>query len=588
MRRILLFLFAIASLAVAAQNTSDHNFKVAKNLDVFNAIYRNLDLMYVDTLDADKAVGTAIRAMLGSLDPYTEYFPEDKAGEYKQMLTGKYAGIGSIISYSFTRKRVIINEPYEGMPAAEAGLKKGDIILSIDGESMEDKTTAYVSDHLRGDAGTTMVLKIQRPSTGKKFTVKVQRKAIQMPYLTYYGLQSDSIGYIGYNQFIENSAKDVRRAFIEMRGKGMKGLVLDLRGNGGGSVREAIQILNMFVPKGKKLLEMRGKVKDSYQTYQATVEPIDTVMPIVVLVNDGTASASEITSGALQDLDRAVVLGTRTYGKGLVQVPNVQLPYNGKLKLTTAKYYIPSGRCIQARSYRHTDNGYVAKEVPDSLTHEFRTAAGRIVRDGGGIKPDVEVLPDSVPNIAFYLSRVDTTDIMLNYEIDYIAKHPTVASPAEFELSDADYDQFKQLVISSGFTYDQVSEKYLKDLENLARFEGYYDDAKPEFEALSKKLKHNIAKDLDYPYNKQKIKEILTADLMSAYYFERGSAENSLRSDKQMAEAVKLLKDSEAYRKLLTPSENDASRTVETAKKDGQKTPEQKQKKASRKKTGSK
>ena len=344
----------------------------------------------------------------------------------------------------------------------------------------------------------------------------------------------------------------------------------------------------MFVPKGKKLLEMRGKVKDSYQTYQATVEPIDTVMPIVVLVNDGTASASEITSGALQDLDRAVVLGTRTYGKGLVQVPNVQLPYNGKLKLTTAKYYIPSGRCIQARSYRHTDNGYVAKEVPDSLTHEFRTAAGRIVRDGGGIKPDVEVLPDSVPNIAFYLSRVDTTDIMLNYEIDYIAKHPTVASPAEFELSDADYDQFKQLVISSGFTYDQVSEKYLKDLENLARFEGYYDDAKPEFEALSKKLKHNIAKDLDYPYNKQKIKEIITADLMSAYYFERGSAENSLRSDKQMAEAVKLLKDSEAYRKLLTPSEKDASRTVETANKDGQKTPEQKQKKASRKKAGSK
>lgn len=587
MRRILLFLFAIASLSVAAQNTSDHNFKVAKNLDVFNAIYRNLDLMYVDTLDADKAVGTAIRAMLGSLDPYTEYFPEDKAGEYKQMLTGKYAGIGSIISYSFTRKRVVINEPYEGMPAAEAGLKKGDIILSIDGESMEDKTTAYVSDHLRGDAGTTMVLKIQRPSTGKKFTVKVQRKAIQMPYITYYGLQPDSIGYIGYNQFIENSAKDVRRAFIEMRGKGMKGLVLDLRGNGGGSVREAIQILNMFVPKGKKLLEMRGKVKDSYQTYQATVEPIDTVMPIVVLVNDGTASASEITSGALQDLDRAVVLGTRTYGKGLVQVPNVQLPYNGKLKLTTAKYYIPSGRCIQARSYRHTDNGYVAKEVPDSLTHEFRTAAGRIVRDGGGIKPDVEVLPDSVPNIAFYLSRVDTTDIMLNYEIDYIAKHPTVASPAEFELSDADYDQFKQLVISSGFTYDQVSEKYLKDLENLARFEGYYDDAKPEFEALSKKLKHNIAKDLDYPYNKQKIKEILTADLMSAYYFERGSAENALRSDKQMAEAVKLLKDSEAYRKLLTPSEKDVAKTVETAKKDGQNAPEQKQKKASRKKAGS-
>ena len=557
MKKIFLFISILffSPIVASAQNTSDHNFRVAKNLDVFNAIYRNLDLMYVDTLDADKVVGTAINAMLGSLDPYTEYYPEDKAGEYKQMLTGKYAGIGSIISYSFTRKRVVISEPYEGMPAAEAGLKKGDIILSIDGESMVDKTTAYVSDHLRGDAGTTMVLKVERPSTGKKMTFKVQRRAIQMPYLPYYGLQPGGIGYISYNQFVENSAKDVRRAFLDMRGKGMKGLVLDLRGNGGGSVQEAIQILNMFIPKGKQLLEMRGKVKSSYEKFSTTVEPIDTVIPIVVLVNDGTASASEITSGALQDLDRAVILGTRTYGKGLVQVPNVPLPYNGKLKLTTAKYYIPSGRCIQARQYKHTDNGYVAKEVADSLTHEFRTAAGRIVRDGGGIKPDVEVKPDSLPNIAFYLSRVDTTDLVLNYELDYIAKHPSVAAPAEFELSDADYDRFKQMVIKSGFTYDQVSEKYLKDLEQLARFEGYYDDAKQEFEALSKKLKHNIAKDLDYPYNKQKIKEMITADLMAAYYFQRGTIENSLRSDKQMAEAVRLLNAPDEYRRLLQPAE---------------------------------
>ncbi len=555
MKKILFFIFSVlASLSATAQNTSDHNFSVAKNLDIFNAIYRNLDLMYVDTLDADKAVGTAIRAMLGSLDPYTEYYPEDKAGEYKQMLTGKYAGIGSIISYSFTRKRVVINEPYEGMPAAEAGLKKGDIILSIDGESMEGKTTSYVSDHLRGDAGTTMVLKIERPSTGKKMTLKVQRRAIQMPYLPYYGLQADGIGYINYNQFVEGSAKDVRRAFLDMRGKGMNGLVLDLRGNGGGSVSEAVQILNMFLPKGKQLLEMRGKVKNSNQKYFTTVEPIDTVMPIVVLVNDGTASASEITSGALQDYDRAVILGTRTYGKGLVQVPNVPLPYNGKLKLTTAKYYIPSGRCIQARRYKHTDNGYVAQEVPDSLTHEFRTAAGRIVRDGGGIKPDVEVKPDSLPNIAFYLSRVDTTDILLNYEIDYIAKHPTVAKPSEFELSDGEYEEFKKLVIKSGFTYDQVSEKYLKDLEQLARFEGYYDDAKDEFEALSKKLKHNIAKDLDYPVNKKSIKELIASDLMSAYYFERGTIENGLRSDKQMTEAVRLLKNKDEYRRLLKPN----------------------------------
>ena len=557
MRSLLLIALMAVAMPIMAQNTSDHNFRVAKNLDIFNAIYRNLDLMYVDSLDADKTIGTAIRSMMHSLDPYTDYFPEDKAAEYKQMMTGKYAGIGSIISYSFTRKRVIINEPYEGMPAAEAGLKKGDIILSIDGESMAEKSTAYVSDHLRGEPGTTMVMKIERPSTGKKMTVKVQRRAIQMPYLPYYGMQKGGIGYINYNQYVENSAKDVRRAFIDLKKQGMKGLVLDLRNNGGGSVQEALQILNMFIPKGRHLLSMKGKVKNANSSYNTTVEPIDTVMPIVVLVNEATASASEITSGTLQDYDRAVIMGTRTYGKGLVQIPNVSLPYNGKLKLTTAKYYIPSGRCIQALRYKHTDNGYVAENVPDSLTHEFRTAAGRIVRDGGGIKPDIEVKPDSLPNIAFYLSRVDTTDILLNYEIDYIAAHPTVASPKDFELSDADYEQFKQRVIKSGFTYDQVSEKILKELENLARFEGYYDDAKPEFEALRQKLKHNIAKDLDYPYNKQKIKEMIAADIMAAYYFEKGSLENSLRNDKQFAEAARLLGNAEEYQKLLQPKKQE-------------------------------
>ena len=557
MRSLLLIALMAVAMPMTAQNTSDHNFRVAKNLDIFNAIYRNLDLMYVDSLDADKTIGTAIRSMMHSLDPYTDYFPEDKAAEYKQMMTGKYAGIGSIISYSFTRKHVIINEPYEGMPAAEAGLKKGDIILSIDGESMAEKSTAYVSDHLRGEPGTTMVMKIERPSTGKKMTVKVQRKAIQMPYLPYYGMQKDGIGYINYNQYVENSAKDVRRAFIDLKKQGMKGLVLDLRNNGGGSVQEALQILNMFIPKGRHLLSMKGKVKNANSSYNTTVEPLDTVMPIVVLVNEATASASEITSGTLQDYDRAVIMGTRTYGKGLVQIPNVSLPYNGKLKLTTAKYYIPSGRCIQALRYKHTDNGYVAENVPDSLTHEFRTAAGRIVRDGGGIKPDIEVKPDSLPNIAFYLSRVDTTDIMLNYEIDYIAAHPTVASPKDFELSDADYEQFKQRVVKSGFTYDQVSEKILKELESLARFEGYYDDAKPEFEALRQKLKHNIAKDLDYPYNKQKIKEMIAADIMAAYYFEKGSLENSLRNDKQFAEAARLLGNAEEYQKLLQPKKQE-------------------------------
>ena len=540
----------LLSLPVAAQNNKDHNLDVAKSLDVFNAIYKNLDYMYVDTLNATDVVGTAINSMLESLDPYTSYYPEDKAAEYKEMMTGKYAGVGAVISYNFKIKRVVINEPYEGMPAAEAGLRKGDIILSIDGEDMTKQTNQYVSDHLRGDAGTTLVLKVLRPATGKKLTMKITRKAIQMPYLPYYGLQPDGIGYINYAQFFDGTSKDFRRAFLDLRQKGAKKLVIDLRNNGGGNVQDAISILNMFLPKGKTLLTMKGKIKNANRTYTTTVEPVDTVMPIVVLVNGQTASASEITSGALQDYDRAVILGTRTYGKGLVQVPNVPLPYNGKLKLTTAKYYIPSGRCIQAVNYRHSKGGYT-EHVPDSLTSLFHTAAGREVRDGGGIKPDVEVKGDSLPNIALYLDRVDTTSVLLNYEVDYLKTHPTVAHPSEFEFSDADYEVLKQQIVESGFTYDRLSDKYLKDLERMAQFEGYYDDSKTEFEALKKKLTHNLAKELDWPYNKEKIKQMVALDIMSMYYYQKGAIEHSLRYDPQYKEAVRLLNNPEEYEGVL-------------------------------------
>lgn len=550
MRKLFLFATMLLSLPLWAQNGKDHNFDVAKSMDVFNAIYKNLDFMYVDTLNATDVVGTAINAMLDSLDPYTTYYPEDKQAEYKEMMTGKYAGVGAVISYNFKLKRVVINEPYEGMPAAEAGLRKGDIILSIDGEDMTKQTNQYVSDHLRGDAGTILELKVLRPTTGKKLTMKITRKAIQMPYLPYYGLQPGNIGYINYTQFIDGSSKDFRRAFLDLKQKGAKKLIIDLRSNGGGNVQDAISILNMFLPKGKTLLTMKGKIKSANQTFATTVEPIDTVMPIVVMVNGQTASASEITSGALQDFDRAVVLGTRTYGKGLVQVPNVPLPYNGKLKLTTAKYYIPSGRCIQAINYKHSKGGYT-EHVPDSLTHIFHTAAGREVRDGGGIKPDVVVEADSLPNIALYLERVDTTSVLLNYEVEYLKNHPTVAKPSEFEFTDADYALLKKYIIESGFTYDRVSDKYLKDLERMARFEGYYDDAKAEFEALEKKLTHNLDKELDWPYNKEHIKQMVALDLMAVYYYQKGAIEHSLRYDPQYKEAVRLLNAQDEYEAIL-------------------------------------
>ena len=537
-------------LPTFAQRDDDHELKVAKNMDVFNAIYKNLDLMYVDTLNADEVIGYGIKAMLGSLDPYTTYYPESAGKDLKRMLTGKYAGVGALIRYNNQLQKVVVDEPYENMPAAEVGLKKGDIILSIDDSTMVGKDVAYVSDHLRGEPGSSFILKVKRPSTGKVMKLKVTRRSIQLPYLPYYGLVQDKIGYINYNSFTENSAKDVRRAFIDLKRQGAKGLVLDLRNNGGGSVAEAVSIVNMFLPKDKLVLAMKGKLQRANHEYKTTVEPLDTVMPIVVLVNENTASASEITSGSLQDYDRGVILGTRTYGKGLVQA-TMELPYNGQMKLTTSKYYIPSGRCVQALNYKHSKGGYV-EHVPDSLTKVFYTLGGREVRDGGGIKPDVEVRPDSLPNIAFYLAGArDSNEVMLNYEIDYIAKHPTIAPAKEFVLTDADYEEFKGRVLKCDFTYDRETKKYLKDLEKLAKFEGYYEDAKPEFEALEKKLTHNVEKDLDY--NKETIKQLLENSIVAAYYYQGGAIQNSLRYDKQVKEAVRLLESPDEYTKILHP-----------------------------------
>lgn len=536
-------------ISVHAQN-KDHNLEVAKNLEVFNSIYKHLDLLYVDTLNAKEVVGNAINGMLRSLDPYTVYYSEDKTNELRTMLTGKYAGIGSIIRWNSQISNSVIEEPYEGMPAAEAGLRKGDVILSIDGESMKGKDNAYVSDHLRGDAGTTFELKIRRPSTGKEMRFKITRRSIQMPAVPYYGVQQGGIGYIKLNEFTENSAKIVRNAFIDMRHQQIKGLILDLRNNVGGSELEAANLVNIFVPKGVTVVSNRGKLKRANHDYKTTSEPIDTVIPIVVMVNGNSASSAEIVTGALQDMDRAVVLGTKTYGKGLVQMP-IDLPYNSEMKVTTSRYYIPSGRCIQARKYRHNDGGS-SEVIADSTKRKFYTLNGREVLDAGGITPDVVVEGDSLPNIAYYLAAArDSNEVLLNYEVDYIAKHPTVAQPADFELSDEDYAEFKKRVLDSGFTYDRTSEKFLKDLEQLTRFEGYYDDAKPEFEALKKKLSHNVAKDLEY--NKQAIKNIINNDLMAAYYFQRGATHNSLRHDKQMDEAMKLIADGERYAKILNP-----------------------------------
>jgi carboxyl-terminal processing protease len=535
-------------LPLTAQGQENHQLEVGKNLDIFNALYSNLDLFYVDTLNPKQTMTAAINGMLRSLDPYTVYYPEEETKNLKMMLTGKYAGIGALVKYHTKLKHVVIDEPYEGMPAAEVGLKKGDIILSIDDSVMTDKEVSYVSSRLRGDAGTTFSLKIKRPSTGKEMKFKITRRNIKLPELPYYGMRPDSIGYINLNQFTEGCAKSVRRAFVELKQQGAKGLVFDLRSNGGGSEMEAVDIVNIWVPQEQTVVENRGKVRQANRVYKTRLEPVDTVMPIVVLVNGETASASEITSGALQDLDRAIILGTRTYGKGLVQVP-LDLPYNANVKLTTSHYYIPSGRCIQAVNYKRDGK----ERIADSLTNVFYTRGGREVRDGGGIKPDVELKNDTMSNIAYYLSAggLDSTEVLFDYVVDYINRHSTIADAQKFHLTDQDWQAFRQRVIDSGFSYDPVSKKQFDELVKTAKFEGYYEDAKEAFDVLEKKLKHDVATDLDK--YRETIQQIIELDIIGAYYYQKGGIEASLNGDKQLKEAERLLKSPEEYRKILEP-----------------------------------
>ena len=551
MRKWFLPWVLIVPLTLAAQSQKDHHFEVGKHLDIFNQVYKNLELLYVDTLNPKETIGTAINAMLHSLDPYTEYYGEENTKDLRLMLTGKYAGIGALIRKHQKLDRVVIDEPYANMPAAEAGLKKGDVILSIDDSLMTDKAVGYVSERLRGEPGTSFLLKVFRPSTAKEMKFKITRKNIKLPELPYYGMREGNIGYINYNSFTQESGKEVRRAFVDLKKQGATSLIFDLRNNGGGSEAEAVNIVNLWIPKGITVVENKGKLKEASRVYKTTLEPVDTVMPIVVLVNGESASASEITSGALQDLDRAVILGSRTYGKGLVQIP-IDLPYNTNLKVTTSKYYIPSGRCIQAINYKHNGGGYL-EHIPDSLTKVFYTAKGREVRDGGGIKPDVEIKADTIPNIAFYLSASgqDSTEVLFDYVVDYIDKHPTIAKPAEFHLTDADWEEFKARVIKSGFTYDPVSKKQFAQLVKTAQFEGYYEEAKAAFDNLESKLSHNVAFELEK--HKAVLLQILEGDIISAYYYQAGAIEAALNYDRQLKEAERLLKNPEEYKKLLAP-----------------------------------
>ena len=546
-------LAAMSALPLSAQKSDNHNFEIAKNLEIFNDIYKQLDLFYVDTLSADTVIEWGINAMLRQVDPFTEYYPEEGLDALKEMTTGKYAGVGAIIRYYKKEDYVMIVEPLEDSPARDAGVKAGDLIVAIDGEDMKGKNTQEVSNHLRGDAGSVFELTVKRAGVEEPLVLKVTRRNIAMPPVPYYGMVTDSVGYIYFERFVDGCSRDVRRAVVELKEKGAKSLVLDLRSNGGGLLREAVEVANLFVPRGKKVVYTKGKLASVNAEYYTEKEPLDLEIPLVVLVDGGTASSAEIISGAWQDLDRAVIVGRRTYGKGLVQMIR-ELPYHGSLKVTTSRYYIPSGRCIQAYDYRHLNPDGSAGTMPDSLTHVFKTAGGREVRDGGGIKPDVVIAPDSLPTIVYDMMA---SDVLLEYVNQFTSTHPSIAPAGEFSLSDEDYADFVKLVEKSDFTYKRRTEEVMKLLESAARFEGCYEEARPEFEALAKKLSGEVGADLEKPKNKKEIKEFLESDIVSRYYFNRGAILQQLKGDKDLEAALEILADKERYEQLLKPGKNE-------------------------------
>ena len=545
----------LGSLFWGFSKSDDRNFQIVKSLDVFNAVFKELDMFYVDSIDPKEIVEYGIQAMLVKTDPYTEYYPEED-NTLKEMTTGKFGGVGSVIRYYSPRKRVAIIEPSEGNPAAEAGLKAGDVILEINGKEMlqENRTpnemTSYVSDHLRGDPGTLCVVKVDRPTSDSTYVpmeFRITRGTIRTNPVPYYNMLNDSIGYIYISTFsVEGCSKEVKRALIELKQQGAKSLVIDLRSNGGGLLSEAVNVVNFFVPKGKEIVKTKGKFKQMDHTYRTMNEPIDLEIPLTVLVDGGTASAAEILSGSLQDLDRAVIIGNRTYGKGLVQTLR-DLPYNSSMKITTAKYYIPSGRCVQAIDYsRRNADGSIAR-TPDSLTNVFRTAAGREVRDGGGIRPDIEVKIGKTPNILFYLVN---EDMIFDYATQYVIKHPTIAEVKDFQLTDADYADFKAMLKKRNFTYDRQSEKMLQNLKEMAEFEGYMEGASEEFAALEKKLQHNL--DLELDRFAKEIKPLIAEEIVKRYYFERGAVQETLKDDADLKKALEVLQKPEEYKKVLT------------------------------------
>jgi carboxyl-terminal processing protease len=536
-----ILLFAGLSTAfLAMQETRD--FRIAKNLDIFFSLFRELNTFYVDPINPDKIIKTGIDDMLKTLDPYTVYYPESDADEFTFMTTGKYGGIGSLVRGG--GEYVVVSEVYKGFPADLAGVKAGDILKKVDGVSLKGIPSDKVSDKLKGNPGTSISITVERD--GKEIDFQMKREKIVILPVPYYGMLDSQTGYIRFTTFTQNSSDDFKKALAALEEKNPKQLIVDLRGNPGGLLTEAVETVNYFVGPGKEVVSTKGKVKQYDEDFKTTKSAIDDKIPLAVLINRGSASAAEIFAGAIQDLDRGIIVGQRSYGKGLVQVTR-SLSYNTQLKVTTAKYYIPSGRCIQALDFSHPNEDGSVGLIPDSLISEFKTSNGRIVKDGGGITPDIEVKPEQLSQIA---TELYMRNLIFDYATLYYRKHPGITTPSQFSFTESDYTDFRDFLLARKFDYKTTTEESLNELITNAKKEKYYDLHKDLFTELEKDVAHNLTQDLTLFRNE--IQQLLEEEIISRYFYEEGAIAWTVKKDEQVTKAVELLSNRQEYGSILS------------------------------------
>ncbi len=530
-----------------AQAQDQNNFKIAKSIETYSAVLRQLNLNYADSINPEQMTTTAIKAMLAKMDPYTIFIPPAELDAFKLMTRGEYGGMGALIQKQ--GHYVVITEPYENFPAQKAGLKAGDKIIAIDGKPAKDLSSSKVSSLLKGTPGSEFMLTVQHYGDSTTTSLKIKRQTIKIPNVPYYGVVRNDIGYIGLTQFNPNAANDVRNAFIDLKkNHHIKGLILDLRNNGGGLLNEAVDIVNIFVKKGQTVVTTKGKNQANTSVRKTKAPVLDAHIPLAVLVNENTASASEIVAGSLQDLDRAVIIGQRTFGKGLVQNV-VRLPYGAKMKVTIAKYYIPSGRCIQAIDYFHKDKNGGAEKIADSLISTFKTKHGRLVHDGGGLDPDIKMKPRVFSQLS---ADLYAQNYIFDFANQFYVHHPSIAEPDVFQINDSTFRQFKNFVSTKGFSYKTETEALAQRLKESASRENYYAAIKTALDTLNLDLAREKKNDLDK--HKKEIDEMLRMEIVTRYYYQSGKAEASLVDDKEVARAVNVLNDKKSYKNLLNPA----------------------------------